>query len=151
MKRCLYFFYYLLNMDTSRHYLYMKYVRSTTGKSYFKQMYETAYFSLKYNIALSEYYLFRFYNLPHSERDQWAGTGFMYEYQKKMNPHPHRILLKDKWRFYQEYNRFFKHRVYFVNQLENQSDLTKTALHTDTGKLVFKKKEGNCGKNIAVL
>jgi len=94
-----------------------------------------------------EYFYFRFFNLNRKERREWAGTGYMYEYQLVMNPREHRSILDDKTKFHRKYEDLIKHKVYDRSDLK--SDESKTAvLKKSSNKLVFKVFNGKCGANI---
>jgi hypothetical protein len=40
----------------------------------------------RFNISILEYFQFGFAEKTNLERKEWAGTGYMYDYQLKMNP-----------------------------------------------------------------
>src|SRR5699024_4338401 len=63
----------------------------------------------KYNISFENYFQFGFFeHLSDSYRKDWAGTGFMYEYQKMMNQPAVRSILSDKFLFLHGYQEFIK-------------------------------------------
>ncbi|HOW32053.1 MAG TPA: hypothetical protein PLP88_10815, partial [Bacteroidales bacterium] len=74
--------------------------------------------SFKYNIALLDYFYFRFYKLNGNERAKWAGTGYLYEYQLRMNPKGSREVLENKIRFLNHFRQFVKRQYANIQQLE---------------------------------
>jgi hypothetical protein len=84
------------------------------------------------------------------EKAKWAGTGTMYEFQRRANPPEKREILEDKCRFHDAYRQFFRHAVYTCNELEAQPDLAGHILNTHA-RLVFKPAKGNCGVGIAFI
>lgn len=100
--------------------------------------------SLIYNISFLEYFLFGFYkNKTKAEKQNWAGTGFMYEYQKIMNPVNQREVLNDKTMFYKAYKAFFKHHVLDSEEMRTNADMVELMLRSP--KIVLKESEGKCG------
>ena len=65
----------------------------------------------RYNISILEYFYFNFFRLGKKARCTYAGTGYMYEYQLKMNPKKDRKALHDKRRFYEVYHSFIRHKM----------------------------------------
>jgi hypothetical protein len=108
------------------------------------------YNSIRYNISLLEYFQFFFFNKTSNEKTYWAGTGFMYEYQLKMNPLHARDILDDKRKFYKAYQPFFVHTVAGLKDLENDQKLAEKILVNPSGKIVFKVADGKCGKQVKI-
>lgn len=106
--------------------------------------------TLRYNISLLESYQFGFFSLNPEQREKWAGTGTMYEFQREANPPSTRSLLSDKRRFFQAYRRYFRHQMYTIADLEAQPNLCEQLL-SENETLVFKKAEGNCGAQVAFV
>jgi hypothetical protein len=104
----------------------------------------------KHNISILEYFQFRFFEKNKIERIQWAGTGFMYEYQLIMNPKKSRHILDDKTLFYKEYGSYFVHTVADISDLKKNKLIVEKLLNTKSGKLVFKVADGKCGVAIQI-
>ena len=107
--------------------------------------------ALKYNVSFDDYYLFRFYEKDATERQKWAGTGTMYEYQKIMNPPQHRPTLVHKPSFHKMYSRFIRHRMYERKELEQDLRKAEELLQSPSGKVVLKPADGQCGRGIEIL
>lgn len=99
--------------------------------------------SLRFNISIIEYFLFGFYFKDKKEKAKWAGTGYMYEYQRIMNPPRHRNILDDKTLFYKKYQEFFIHHVIDLTELKQSSAKIDRLLSAN--KLVLKESNGKCG------
>jgi hypothetical protein len=121
-----------------------------TGKSKIAILADILKSVLVYNISVLEYFQFRFFNLSEQEREIWAGTGHMYEYQLRMNPMKNRDILDDKTLFYKHYGDFFIHNVADIEDLENKPELVDTILSNTSGKLVFKSADGKCGAQVEI-
>ncbi len=106
--------------------------------------------SLKYNISILEYFLFKFYEISDNEKETYAGTGYMYEYQRKMNPKKHRKILENKLLFLKEYKAFIKHKFASLNEIKENSKNLHEILNNDSGKIVLKSATGQCGIGIEV-
>ncbi len=147
--RLIYFIYYLKVLDWKKLNQFQSYLKSEKGISIINQWLFIIINSLKYNISILEYYQFRFFEKNHKEKLKWAGTGFMYEYQKIMNPIDKRDILDDKRKFYNSYREFFVNQVYTLKHLENNSNLSNELLRYK--KIVFKQSDGKCGTSVKII
>ena len=149
-QRLAYFAYYLRRLDITQLSVFMEHLRREKGWSKPLQWAHILHDSLRYNISVLEYYQFRFFDLPAEKKATWAGTGTMYEFQKRANPPEERIILEDKCRFHDAYRQFFRHEVYSRTELEANPELVEKLLRTHT-RLVFKPARGHCGIGIAFV
>src|SRR5690554_2972971 len=106
MKKLLYLFYYLKQLDKVKYISFLNYASSKHNLRKLKLAFDSFVSVFKYNISMLDYFQFRFYELSPAERLTWAGTGYMYEYQLKMNPKDKRDILDDKRKFYKNYKDF---------------------------------------------
>ena len=150
VRRVLYFGYYLKRMDWQRLGKFMAYVQKENGWSRAGQWRRIVRDSLRFNVSILEYYQFRFFGLSDAEKAAWAGTGTMYEFQRRANPPGNRALLEDKRRFYKAYRRFFRHEVCTLEDLKADPALAARLLEQHR-ELVFKPATGNCGVGIAFV
>jgi hypothetical protein len=150
MKRILYLAYYLKNLDWKRLWQFADYVKARTRDSIIRQLITIKYHVFKYNISILEYYQFRFFEKSHKEKLTWAGTGFMYEYQLKMNPKSERHILDDKRLFAKEYRDFLVHQVEDLESLKSQPEKVEKLLSNPSGKIVFKAADGKCGAQVLI-
>jgi hypothetical protein len=107
--------------------------------------------SLKYNISILDYFYFRFYNKNNQERDEWAGTGYMYEYQLFMNPKGAREVLENKILFLNNFRSFVKRDFADISQFKTNSDHIIKLLGNQSGKLVLKGSHGQIGSEVEVV
>jgi hypothetical protein len=128
----------------------MDFVRKRKGVSSFTLWYRIVLSSLRYNISPLEYFQFHFYEIPDSEKKTYAGTGFMYEYQLKMNPKGARKVLSDKRKFLKEYAQFVYHQHASLIELEEDPEKADRLLQNPSGKIVFKSSDGQCGIGVEV-
>lgn len=150
MKRFLYLGYYLKKMDWKKFKLFLNHAAKLTGKSKASLVSDAVFAVFKYNISLLEYFQFRFFELNEEQRKTWAGTGYMFEYQLKMNPKNSRDILDDKTKFYRSYKDYFVHAVADIADLKAKPELMQKILNTPSGKLVFKVADGNCGIDVLI-
>lgn len=148
LKRPLYIAYYLKQMQWPLLAKMMKHVMHTNGASAVGLWGNMFYHALRYNISLLEFFQFRFFERNHLEKMTWAGTGYMYEFQLKMNPKSKRSILDDKTQFYKAYKKFFVHEVADIMDLSTNTELAEHLLANPSGKLVFKVADGKCGKQV---
>lgn len=149
LKRTLYLGYYLKELDREKFNLFLDHVIDKTGRSRAAILSDVFASVFRYNISIMEYFQFRFFEISSDERKGWAGTGYMYEYQLKMNPLDKRQILDDKTLFYKHYGDFFVHTVADRDDLKNP-DTAQKILFNSSGKIVFKKSDGKCGAQVDI-
>lgn len=151
MRRVLYLGYYLRKLNKVKFYRMFNYVVRNYKKNRILLWLDIIYSSLMYNISLEEYFLFHFYKISNSEKKQYAGTGYMYEYQLKMNPVKYRNVLEDKLCFLKEYSTFIKHKYLSIEDFSQKKNLLKEILSNNSGRVVIKSSNGQCGKGVKVI
>lgn len=147
LKSLLYFGYYLRVLNWALLRKFQAHYRRIYGLGTGRQWILILVSSLRYKISILEFYQFNFFSKSKSEKEEWAGTGFMYEYQKIMNPLDKRHILDDKRLFYRKYRRFFKHHV--LSQADLSEDLDRAELVLSGEKIVLKESDGKCGLGTA--
>lgn len=150
LKRAIYLGYYLKQLDREKFTLFLNYASELTGKPKIIILSDILKSVFKYNISILEYFQFCFFNLSRQERDAWAGTGHMYEYQLRMNPKNNREILQNKTLFYKYYADFIVHKVADVEDLKSKPAVADAILSNPSGKLVFKSADGNCGTEVEI-
>jgi len=150
LKRFVYFIYYLKELDFTRLEIFSDYVSREFGISKVKQWTSIIRLSIKYNISILEYYLFKFYDISKNEMESYAGTGYMYEYQLLMNPKTSRSILENKLFFLKEYAPFIKHNYLALNDITKNKEKLDDILANGSGKIVLKSSTGQCGIGIEV-
>lgn len=150
LKRLLYLGYYIKKMDWKKLGLFLNHASKLTGKSKAILIADAVSSVFKYNISLLEYFQFRFFELNKNQRKTWAGTGYMFEFQLKMNPKKSRGILDDKTQFYRLYKEYFVHNVADAADLKQNPGLVQKLLNAPSGKLVFKVADGNCGIDVQI-
>lgn len=151
IRRLLYFGYYLKELDREKFLKYIRHTRKVTGKSFLSIGLDVFFGVMRYNISILEYFQFRFFATGKSGRDSWAGTGYMYEYQRLMNPAGERHKLSDKVLFLQVYKEFVHHDHATLDELQRGTPVVGRLLQTASGRLVLKPSDGQCGRGIKVL
>lgn len=148
-KRLVYLIYYLKELDRTKFNLFTKHVEHETARSKLSLWLSAVQSVFKHNISLMEYFQFRFYQIPEEEKLQWAGTGFMYEYQKLMNPPGNRKVLADKPEFLKTYKDFVYHSFLRKDEVLN-SDQVQAFINANN-RLVLKSSDGQCGRGIEII
>ena len=149
-RRFLYFLYYLKTTDWRKFNRFTSYVISHHRISKAKLFRDIFIASFTYNVSFLEYFLFRFWEKEAIERKEWAGTGFMYEYQGWMNPRKYRDELEDKTKFYKTYGQYMLRKVADFNELVSDKKNFELLQKTLSGKVVFKIKDGGCGRRVLI-
>ena len=149
LKRVLYLAYYLKQLDRSRLNLFLSHATRESGRTRSALLADIIASVFRYNVSILEYFQFRFYELDLEERKTWAGTGYMYEYQLRMNPMKDRDILDDKRLFHKMYGEFFVHAVAETGELKNRES-AEELLALPSGKLVFKAADGKCGAQVEI-
>lgn len=151
VRRIFYFFYYLKETDFSQLMSFIKYSASKTGRSKIRITADVVGCVLKYNISLKDYFCFRFFELSNDARKEWAGTGFMYQYQLRMNPRGDREVLDDKIRFFYHFKPYIKRAFYSLNELKADQRKAEQMLGNPSGLLVLKGSHGQIGAEVEVI
>ena len=150
MRRLLYFGHYLRHLDHAKLAKFMAYVKDARGWSAFEQWRRILRDSLRYNVSILEYYQFRFFERSDSEKAAWAGTGTMYEFQRRANPPASRSILADKTLFLDAYRPFIRHDVATLSEIEQDATHTERLLDAHAH-LVLKPPRGNCGIGVTFV
>lgn len=150
IRRFIYLGYYFKQLDWQRLRRFMRFVYQRDGVSFARQWVLMMGNSLRYNISLLEFYQFGFIAQTPAQKATWAGTGTMYEFQRRANPPGSRDLLADKGRFYEAYRPYFRHEVCSLAALQRDPALAARLLERHKH-LVFKPARGNCGVGIAFV
>jgi hypothetical protein len=150
IKRLFYLGYYFKELDQSKLTKFMDFVSKQTNKSKLSIWIDMIQSSLIYNISLLEYFNFKFYEISKTEKETYAGTGFMYEYQLIMNPKNKRFVLEDKIVFLKEYAAFVNHKFASLVDLQKDKSIAFDILQNQSGKVVLKDSKGQCGNGVTV-
>jgi hypothetical protein len=151
IRRFSYLIYYLKESDFKQLIYFIKYARKVTGSSRLKIIVDSLKCVFIYNISLKDYFCFRFFELDHVERIKWAGTGYMYEYQLKMNPKEARDLLEDKIRFLNHFQPFINRAHNSLVTLRSNLKIAEEMLENSSGRLVLKGSHGQVGAEVEVI
>ena len=121
IRRIIYLFYYFKESDIRMLRKFLQYSSVVSGRSKHAIACDAVASAIRYNISFKDYFCFRFYEPNRSDREEWAGTGFMYEFQLLMNPKGSRKLLENKILFLNHYKDLIK-RSYFPVCLVKRSN-----------------------------
>lgn len=150
MTRIVYLGYYLKKLDFKLFSVFLNYTSQKIKKSKIAILFDVISSSLKYNISLLEYFQFRFFQKGKEERKTFAGTGYMYEYQLKMNPKNERYILDDKNTFNKIYKDFLVHQSASLDEVKADKPIATSILSNNTGKFVMKVSDGKCGAEVEI-
>lgn len=149
-RRFLYILYYLKESDWKLLGRFIDYASVSSGKSKMSLIFDSVLSVLRYNISFKDYYCFRFYEKSHSERSKWAGTGFMYEYQLRMNPKGSRELLVNKVQFLNHYRLLVKRMFLHISDFSSDS-IELNEILRKSERLVLKGSRGQIGAEVEVI
>ena len=149
--RIIYLFYYLKKLDWKKFRLFLNYASDRTARSKGSLLLDNFKSVLVYNISILDYFYFRFFEKTRSERRKWAGTGYLYEYQLKMNPRQARMVLEDKIQFLQHFGPFFRRQYSDIQTVKSDPDLLKQLMENPSGRLVLKGSRGQVGAEVEVI
>ncbi|WP_104499240.1 sugar-transfer associated ATP-grasp domain-containing protein [Acinetobacter indicus] len=151
LKRFLYLLYFIKKTDFNKFLSDISFSSKKTGKSSISIFLDSLCSVFKYNISLEDYFIFSFFEKDPIERSKWAGTGYMYEYQKLMNKADKVPSLEDKIIFLEKYSDFV-HRKWFV--IESREDLERAIScfkDLNLNKIVAKYSKGQTGSSVEVI
>ncbi|MFD1316106.1 sugar-transfer associated ATP-grasp domain-containing protein [Namhaeicola litoreus] len=149
-KRIVFLGYYLKEMDKRKFKKFVDFVSVQNNQSKISLLKDIFLSSIIYNISPLDYFYFKFYEKDRQERETYAGTGTMYEYQLKMNPKSSRNILENKLLFLKEYNGFIKHQYYSLKK-DHIDRLINSIYASKFKKIVLKSSNGQCGEGVEVL
>lgn len=151
IKRLIYIPYYLLRTNWKLFSKYSRFVKVTKGISYFRLYMKVLYTMIKHNASPLDYFSLKFYDLPEEEWSNYPCTGFMYEYQLRMNPRKERLVLHDKIKFLEVFNGLSGRQWTTLENLKKNKELATDFLHRAGKKLVLKNSKGGAGKQVEVI
>lgn len=151
INKFIYFAYYLKVTDWGKFRRFTHYVADKKGYSQAWIILDAIRACFKYKVSLLDYFYFRFYELDQTGRDSYAGTGFMYEYHKEMNPLDKRDILSNKILFFQNYSEFVIHRHCTIQDIEQNNERYQQLKAASPKKLVLKDALGQCGWSVEVV
>jgi hypothetical protein len=150
-SRFIYLLYYIKELDILKLRKFLDYATKSSGRSKITLLADSLSSSFRFNISILDYFNFRFYSLSATERSQWAGTGFMYEYQLKMNPEGSREVLADKIKFLNHFSRFIRRHFYKLQSVIIDKNILQELLKASNGRLVLKGSRGQIGAEVEVI
>ena len=151
VSRIVYLGYYIKGLDKRKFNRFFNHVNERYNISKVKLIFDIVGSSLKYNISLLDYFYFRFYELNRSERNTYAGTGYMYEFQLTMNPKKERDILENKLLFLEKYSNFISHKYCSKTEFFDSESKVQDLLKNKSGRIVLKSSDGQCGEGIEVI
>jgi len=151
IKRLLYLLYYLKESDFRQLKSFVRYASLNSGTSKIRIIADSIISVFKYNISIKDYFCFRFFELNENERSAWAGSGFMYEYQLKMNPKGVRDILENKILFLNHFRDFIIRDFASLKELKTNTQLAEKMLANSSGRMVLKGSHGQVGAEVEVI
>ncbi|MBN1185288.1 MAG: hypothetical protein JXB49_23590, partial [Bacteroidales bacterium] len=151
LNRLIYFFYYLKRTDPKTYRKFLLYAHKSAARNCLQIITDSILSSFKFNNSLLDYFYFRFFEKNKEERRRWAGTGYMYEYQRIMNPVSSRDVLADKAKFLDQYAKFIRRKHRDISKSSDQRQAISVLLTGPTGKLVLKNALGQVGAEVEVI
>lgn len=151
IRRIFYLLYYLKESNFRQLLSFADYVSKQTNTSKLFILTDVVISAFKYNVSYKDYFCFRFYKQNATQRKQWAGTGFMYEYQLKMNPKGDRELLENKIHFLNHFKQFVNREFYSIEQLKKDPTLVSNFLSKSSGRMVLKGSHGQVGAEVEII
>ena len=149
--RIIYLLYYIKGLDKGKYRSFMQHAARETGRSKRSIMLDMVGSVLTYNVSILDYFYFGFYTKDRSERRKWAGTGYLYEYQLKMNPRNARNILEDKIQFLHHFEPFINRDYSDIRSLESDRELLERLMDNGSGRLVLKGSHGQVGAEVEVI
>ena len=150
-RRFMYLCYYLKQGELRKTKKFSEYVAKLKGKPRLVIIFHSIIDVFKFNISIKDYYQFRFYNLKRIEKSNWAGSGFMYEFQLKMNPRKNRSVLENKIEFLNLYKEFIRRKYSTLDMIQSNIASLQEFIKNGSKKLVLKGSKGQVGAEVEVI
>lgn len=151
LNRFIYLGYHILKTPRKDFYRIFHHIKKEKNISSLYLYRDILFCSLRYNISLSDYFKLRFFNIPHDQRKDYAGSGFMYQYHMLMNPRGHRDVLENKIKFLDHFKEFAGREWSTYEKLVADEELISKFLNNKNGKVVLKNSKGQAGKEVMVF
>lgn len=151
INKIVYLGYYILNTPKSQFFKDFNYVKKKKKISALSLYTEVLFSSFRYNISLMDYFKLRFFDKTKQQRTEYAGMGFMYEYQLKMNPKAHRDVLENKVKFLERFKEFSGRKWATLNMLNDDNTLLQNFINNEHKKVVLKYSKGQAGQEVKVI
>ncbi len=151
INRLLYFLYYLKETNRKKFNKFFSEVKEKKQIPAHRILFDIIHACFKYNISILDYFYFRFFELSSEQRELYVGTGYMYEYQLKMNPKGPRRYLQDKILFLHKYSAFIKRSYADISTLKNNFKTAEDILSNKSDKIVLKASKGQIGSQVQVF
>ena len=151
IERTAYLLYYIKETDFKQTKCFLEFASKETGERKTKIIADMVKSVYKYNVSFKDYFCFRFYALNDKQRKQWAGTGFMYEYQLRMNPKAYRNILEDKIKFLNHFKDYVYRKFLALGSISFGEKAVDELLNNPSGKLVLKGSMGQVGAEVKVV
>lgn len=150
-RRIFYLLYYIKESDLRQLWKFLRYSSDQTSRSKLSIALNTVFSAFRYNISFKDYFCFGFFEPGRTDHDEWAGTGFMYEYQLRMNPRESRKILENKILFLDHYRDLIKRRVMAIYGKPEEPQAIASMLRNPSGRLVLKGSLGQTGAEVEVI
>ncbi|MDM1517661.1 hexapeptide transferase [Myroides odoratimimus] len=150
IKNILYIPYYIFKTPRKAFFENVDYLSEKSLKSKILILIDVVYCSIVYSLSFNDYFMLRFFSKDKMERKEYAGTGFMYEYQLMMNPKKSRFVLEDKIEFLNYFSSYHGRRWYSINDFKEKREEIESLLF-NTAKIVLKNSKGQAGKEVEVV
>lgn len=151
VKRLIYLFYYIKAADFSKLKYFVKYVKQQKNVNGSVLILDAIVSTFKYNVSLTDYFYFRFFEKDKFDRSKWAGTGYMYEYQLKMNPKKSRHVLANKILFLKYYRDLIMRDFLTLEEIKRNLQLLEHMMSSETNRIVLKNSMGQIGAEVEVI
>jgi hypothetical protein len=143
-----YFIYHVKHTNWSKFISDLSYVSKSIKLSKFYLLLSIFYSSLRFGNSFYEYLYYGFHNVSLQGKKLYALSGYMYEYQLKMNPRDQRYLLEDKMVFLKKYKEFIGREWLDLNI----SDIEEiSAFIKGKSKVVLKNSKGQAGNFVKII
>lgn len=150
IKHLIYIPYYILRTPAKEIIRLIRYACNEKKTSFFNLTIDILFSSVKYNISFMDYFSFRFFSIDKNQRQEYLGSGAMYEFQLKMNPRKYRNVLHDKIEFLQKFDDL-SGRVWATREMIiNNPERIDLFLNNPSGRVVLKNAKGQSGKQVEI-
>jgi hypothetical protein len=148
MSNFLYFLYFLKISDWGRLRSHFNFTLKKYQLGRWRLFWDVVGCALKYGISFHEYFYYDFAGKTAAQRAEYASMGFMYRYQKRMNPPGKREMLADKHKFDRAFAEFMHRGI--MNPLTATTEEVADFIR-GKDKVVLKRSTGGGGKNVKIV
>lgn len=147
----LYFIYCIVKTDINKFLHFLNYSSKFYNIGRIRLVADIIYCIIKFDTLPLDYFYYKFFEMPHSDRKKYTSRLLMYKFQKKFNKNEDRLIFRDKQQFIRIFKDYVKHKTWNLDEPENLDDFLSWIRLNLPVKIVLKDPSGQAGRAVQVI